>query len=173
LHRFVFQVDPPDHTRIPVGDLLGVTVILLTCAYKGKEFIRVGYYVNNDYDDEDLRENPPEVVQVDRLIRNILADKPRVTKFQVEFDMPSISAVPTVPQSSFAEGNGDASMDGSLAGELMMQEGNFSNDGYQSIDNGHAAAAMAAAHPVGMGMHVNGLVAPMGHQPMVETVMME
>lgn len=42
------QVDPPDHTKIPRRDVLGVTVILLTCAYKGREFVRVGYYVNND-----------------------------------------------------------------------------------------------------------------------------
>ena len=27
---------------------VGVTVILLTCAYKGAEFLRVGYYVSNE-----------------------------------------------------------------------------------------------------------------------------
>jgi hypothetical protein len=30
--------------------MLGVTVILLTCSYDGREFVRVGYYVNNEYD---------------------------------------------------------------------------------------------------------------------------
>mmetsp|Transcript_69025 Transcript_69025/g.218312 ORF Transcript_69025/g.218312 Transcript_69025/m.218312 type:complete len:185 (+) Transcript_69025:491-1045(+) len=85
-YRFIFQACPPDHTKLPENDVVGVTVVLLTCSYKGKEFIRVGYYVNNEYIDEELKENPPEVVQIDKLQRHILADKPRVTKFPVEFD---------------------------------------------------------------------------------------
>ena len=83
------QVDPPDHTKLPDEDIVGVTVILLTCSYQGKEFIRVGYYVNNEYIDEDLRENPPATPAVHRLARNILADKPRVTKFPIDFDPPA------------------------------------------------------------------------------------
>lgn len=51
----------------------------------GQEFVRVGYYVNNDYDDEQLREEPPPKVLIDRIQRNILADKPRVTKFPINF----------------------------------------------------------------------------------------
>jgi histone chaperone ASF1 len=51
----------------------------------GQEFIRVGYYVNNDYDDEQLREEPPTKVLTDRVQRNILSDKPRVTKFPINF----------------------------------------------------------------------------------------
>jgi len=60
-------------------------VLLLTCSYLGQEFIRVGYYVNNDYDDEQLREEPPPRVPIDKVQRNILADKPRVTKFPINF----------------------------------------------------------------------------------------
>lgn len=52
----------------------------------GQEFIRVGYYVNNDYDDEQLREEPPQKVMIDRIQRNILSDKPRVTKFPINFN---------------------------------------------------------------------------------------
>ncbi len=85
-YRFVFQADPPDPTKLPVDDIVGVTAILLTCSYRGKEFIRVGYYLNNEYTDEELRENPPSRPQIDRLSRNILADKPRVTKFPIDFD---------------------------------------------------------------------------------------
>lgn len=51
----------------------------------GQEFVRVGYYVNNDYDDEQLKEEPPQKVLIDRVQRNILADKPRVTKFPINF----------------------------------------------------------------------------------------
>ena len=35
----------------------------------GKEFVRVGYYVNNDYTDPELRENPPEIPQFDKVCK--------------------------------------------------------------------------------------------------------
>ena len=35
-------------------DLMEVTVILLTCSYLEQEFIRIGYYVNNDYGDNNV-----------------------------------------------------------------------------------------------------------------------
>lgn len=88
LYRFVFEANPPDHTNIPADDIVGVTVVLLTCSYRGKEFIRIGYYVNNEYLDDELRENPPEKPIIERLGRSILADHPRVTKFLVDFDAP-------------------------------------------------------------------------------------
>jgi histone chaperone ASF1 len=80
------QADPPDPSKIREEDIIGVTVLLLTCSYMGQEFMRVGYYVNNDYDDEQLREEPPAKVLIDRVQRNILADKPRVTKFPINFN---------------------------------------------------------------------------------------
>lgn len=64
---------------------MGVTVLLLTCSYVGQEFVRVGYYVNNDYEDEKLREEPPQKLIIDKIQRNILTDKPRVTKFPINF----------------------------------------------------------------------------------------
>ncbi|KAG5623665.1 hypothetical protein H5410_008883 [Solanum commersonii] len=84
-YRFVLQADPPDPLKIREEDIIGVTVLLLTCSYLGQEFVRVGYYVNNDYDAEQLREEPPQKVLIDRVQRNILTDKPRVTKFPINF----------------------------------------------------------------------------------------
>ncbi|KAL3813286.1 hypothetical protein ACJIZ3_014554 [Penstemon smallii] len=84
-YRFVFQADPPDPLKIREEDIIGVTVLLLTCSYIGQEFVRVGYYVNNDYDDEKLKEEPPQKVLIDKVQRNILTDKPRVTKFPINF----------------------------------------------------------------------------------------
>mmetsp|Transcript_28239 Transcript_28239/g.79716 ORF Transcript_28239/g.79716 Transcript_28239/m.79716 type:complete len:179 (-) Transcript_28239:1214-1750(-) len=95
-YRFVFQADPPDHTKLPHGDIVGVTVLFLSCAYRDKEFIRVGYYVNNDYEDKEMRENPPEQPVIEKLWRELLADKPRVTKFPVDLDPPSSSATEDV-----------------------------------------------------------------------------
>ncbi|XP_057810714.1 probable histone chaperone ASF1A [Salvia miltiorrhiza] len=84
-YRFVFQADPPDPSKIQEEDIIGVTVLLLTCSYQGQEFVRVGYYVNNDYEDEQLKAEPPQKVLIDKVQRNILADKPRVTKFPINF----------------------------------------------------------------------------------------
>ena len=44
---------------------------------------RVGYYVNNEYDSEEMRAEPPEKPDYSRLVRSILADKPRVTRFPI------------------------------------------------------------------------------------------
>jgi histone chaperone ASF1 len=84
----MMQAEPPEPEKIPEEDIIGVTVLLLTCSYLGQEFIRVGYYVSNDYIDENLREedDPPAKVQVHQVQRNILADKPRVTKFPIVFN---------------------------------------------------------------------------------------
>lgn len=73
-------------SRIPVNDALGVTVVLLTCSYRGHEFVRVGYFINNEYTDSELRENPPAQPQFDKVQRNILGDKPRVTRFKINWD---------------------------------------------------------------------------------------
>ncbi|KAF4460837.1 histone chaperone ASF1 [Fusarium albosuccineum] len=86
VNKFVFEADAPNTTRIPDADILGVTVILLTCAYDGREFIRVGYYVNNEYDSEELNAEPPAKPIVERVKRNILSEKPRVTRFAIKWD---------------------------------------------------------------------------------------
>lgn len=67
-HKFVFQADQPDPEKIPVADAVGVTAVLLTCSYKEHEFVRVGYFVNNDYSDPELKDNPPPVPQYDKVI---------------------------------------------------------------------------------------------------------
>ena len=61
----------------------------MTCSYNGtQEFFRVGYYVNNAYAEEytDLIENPPSVPDITKLNRHILVEKPRVTKFQIDWE---------------------------------------------------------------------------------------
>ncbi|KAI8719136.1 Histone chaperone [Fusarium sp. LHS14.1] len=86
VNKFIFEADAPNTTRIPETDILGVTVILLTCAYDGREFVRVGYYVNNEYDSEELNAEPPAKPIIERVKRNVLAEKPRVTRFAIKWD---------------------------------------------------------------------------------------
>lgn len=65
---------------------MGVTAILLTCSYNNQEFFRCGYYVNNIFDNEEMNLNPPEIVDIQRVMRNVLCDKPRITKFNIDWD---------------------------------------------------------------------------------------
>ncbi|KAK3511838.1 hypothetical protein QTP70_025060 [Hemibagrus guttatus] len=96
-HMFVFQASPqcfilsfvadaPNTGLIPESDAVGVTVVLITCTYRGQEFIRIGYYVNNEYTDAELRENPPLKPDYSQLQRNILASNPRVTRFHINWE---------------------------------------------------------------------------------------
>jgi len=47
--------------------------------------VRVGYYVNNEYMDEQLAAEPPSKPVIDKIRRNILAEKPRVTRFAIKW----------------------------------------------------------------------------------------
>ncbi|KAJ3030961.1 UNVERIFIED_CONTAM: Histone chaperone asf1 [Siphonaria sp. JEL0065] len=85
--KFVFEAPAPKAELLPATDIIGVTVVLLQVSYREKEFIRVGYYVNTDYRDEALRENPPPSIEFNKLERSILADKPRVTRYNIPWDM--------------------------------------------------------------------------------------
>lgn len=96
INKFVFEADPPNLSRIPNNEILGVTVILLSCSYDGREFVRVGYYVNNEYTDEALIAEPPAKPIIEKVRRNILAEKPRVTRFAIKWDSEA-SAPPEFP----------------------------------------------------------------------------
>jgi histone chaperone ASF1 len=138
LNKFVLQADPPDPTRlIESNNLLGVTVVLVTCSYREREFVRVGYYVNNEYMDPNAEPAPPaeaspqisssseptatteavvtppplpplKDLNLQYVQRQILADKPRVTKFPIpwgstdeEEDELVLPPQPNEEQSSF------------------------------------------------------------------------
>lgn len=47
--QFILTAPPPNARKIPDEDILGATVVLICCSYKGHEFIRVGYWVNNTF----------------------------------------------------------------------------------------------------------------------------
>ena len=85
VNKFIFEADAPDLKRIPASEILGVTVILLTCSYDSREFVRVGYYVNNEYDSEELNTEPPAKPVIEHVRRNMLAEKPRVTRFAIKW----------------------------------------------------------------------------------------
>lgn len=89
VNSFEFEAAPPSPAQIPSGDLIGVTVVLLTASYKDEEFVRIGYYVHTEYDSDELRaldeEQRPDPPKIDHLVRHVLADKPRVTRLNIQW----------------------------------------------------------------------------------------
>ena len=84
--KFEFIGDAPDISKIPESEILGVTAIILCCSYNNQEFFRCGYYLNNLYDNEEMNLNPPEKVDKNHILRSLLADKPRITRFDIDWD---------------------------------------------------------------------------------------
>ncbi|EWC45589.1 histone chaperone ASF1 [Drechslerella stenobrocha 248] len=110
VNKFEFTADPPNPSRIPPSELLGVTVILLTGAYDGREFIRVGYYVSNEYDNDEMNNEPPKPPQFDRMVKNVLAEKPRVTRFAIKWDSEESAPAefpPDQPEADLAPADGE------------------------------------------------------------------
>lgn len=87
VNRFILQADAPNTSLISTSDLIGVTVCLITCSYMEQEFVKIGYYVNNEYNHPSYDpEGPlPSHVDTQYLFRNILADKPIVTRINIDW----------------------------------------------------------------------------------------
>jgi len=83
--KFVLQAPAPDPASISNSDLIGVTVVLVTCSYNDQEFTRIGYYVNNEYTEPYEEGSLPDPVEISKLRRNILAAEPRVTRFPINW----------------------------------------------------------------------------------------
>lgn len=65
---------------------MGITAVLITCSYRDQEFIRIGYYLNNEYTEPEMNETPPYPPVLESIQRHIFAEEPRVTHFLHSFD---------------------------------------------------------------------------------------
>mmetsp|Transcript_37470 Transcript_37470/g.91081 ORF Transcript_37470/g.91081 Transcript_37470/m.91081 type:complete len:289 (+) Transcript_37470:508-1374(+) len=173
INKFVLQADAPDPAKLSQEDLLGVTVVLVTCSYKEREFVRVGYYVNNEYNDpnapppttapapaanadgeaagseqqQHAAEQPqqpavPNPVPLEHIQRQILADKPRVTKFPISWGDEAVD-----PQQQQQQQQQDQSM------AMMDDDDDLVID--NSNSHNHASSAATTAGGVGGGVGGN------------------
>ncbi|KII69693.1 Histone chaperone asf1b-B [Thelohanellus kitauei] len=86
VHKFLFETKGPRWDLIPKSEIVGLTVVLITAHYRNQEFVRVGYYVNNEYKTEEMRNEPPEEPILTELIRDVIVDEPRITTFHIDWD---------------------------------------------------------------------------------------
>ncbi|THH14372.1 hypothetical protein EW146_g5940 [Bondarzewia mesenterica] len=86
VNSFEFEGSAPSPSKIPTEDVLGVAALILTGSYRDQEFVRVGYYQNTEYDNEEMKSTPPAQITFERLVRDI-STKPRVTRFQIKWDV--------------------------------------------------------------------------------------
>ncbi len=137
---FVFSAPSPDSKQIPNKDIMDVTVILLTCCYKGKEFIRIGYYVNNFCDDAtflsrntDAEGKLTAVPPIALIKRNIAASKPRVTRFDIPWDGKE-QTIAMDENSGMGDATGDDNSNFNLVDESSNQGSAAGGTGATSMD---------------------------------------
>lgn len=84
--RFIFRAPPPRLSQIPAKDAIGVTVMILWVSYRGADFCKVGYYVNNELqgveDEEEARRGPLDPA---RISRDVLVSRMKVNKFAIDW----------------------------------------------------------------------------------------
>lgn len=87
VNRFILQAGAPNTSLIATSDLIGVTVLLISCSYMDQDFVKIGYYVNNEYTHPSYDPEGPLPTEVDpqHLFRNILDDKPIVTRMNIDW----------------------------------------------------------------------------------------
>jgi histone chaperone ASF1 len=95
VNSFEFEGSPPDPSKIPTEDVLGVAALILTGSYNDQEFVRVGYYQNTEYDNEEMKEVQPKPPIFERLVRDI-STKPRVTRFQIKWYVHPLQSMKTL-----------------------------------------------------------------------------
>eukprot|EP01017_Pseudomicrothorax_dubius_P011741 TRINITY_DN14463_c0_g1_i1.p1 TRINITY_DN14463_c0_g1~~TRINITY_DN14463_c0_g1_i1.p1 ORF type:complete len:223 (+),score=40.33 TRINITY_DN14463_c0_g1_i1:33-701(+) len=99
--QFEWEVNPPDPKKINgIDNLLGVTALVITASYLQREFFRVGYYVYNNYlvEEEAIENLTMQSIDLQKVQRNILSDKPRITTTNIEWEV-----VPQSTESKYEE----------------------------------------------------------------------
>jgi len=92
--------------------------------------------VYNFYADQELADNPPEEVQIDKITRNILADKPRITRFDIKWGDEKEEEIPEGGDMNSHEINGqDAETSYLEKMHLFMNEGDLSASFSQSYSH--------------------------------------
>jgi len=79
-----FLVASPTFYLESLIDVFGITLLLIQFTYLTREFMRIGYYVNNEICGPVERDSKSNLfLKINYIERNILKDQPRITKFSI------------------------------------------------------------------------------------------
>ena len=67
-------------------DILDSTIIMIIGSYKGNKFFRCSYLIRQFYPDPEMQENQPEVIQLDKLNREIKVEKPIIQLYELVWE---------------------------------------------------------------------------------------
>ncbi|KAG9046230.1 Histone chaperone asf1 [Tulasnella sp. UAMH 9824] len=155
INSFEFESDAPNPHRIPHNDVLGVAALILTASYKDQEFVRVGYYQNTEYDNDEMKENPPATPRFEFLVRD-LATKPKVTRFMIKWDndqvapgMPSAQPTSAIP-APFAPPGSAFPRQGAMAVDGPSEFAASGAVPMEGVQNNYAATSSAVPPAVNM-----------------------
>ena len=126
--------------------ILVVTVVLVTCSFMDHEFVRIGYYVNNEYTEPYEEGTLPNPIDISKLRRNILAAEPRVTRFAIDWtggnavlplegtdEDDVINALGGADK--ITGGKGNDVIDGGLGSDTSIYSGKFSDYSFTRSSN--------------------------------------
>ncbi|KXN74659.1 anti-silence-domain-containing protein [Conidiobolus coronatus NRRL 28638] len=125
LSKFNIEVPAPDFSKINSLDIVDVTVVYISCYYREQEFVRCGFYQNNYYESEELMNEPPLQIDFTQLKRNLLAERPKVTVFPINWDEPNPELqVPDQPEADLDQSQQYVTLNGD-DNEMEADEGDF------------------------------------------------
>jgi hypothetical protein len=89
--------------------------------------------VNNIYDNEEMNLNPPDTIFIDRVVRSVLADKPRITKFNINWDS-DIKNIPSYNNYNFMFGDLKNSSE-NFENNLFINQNNNNINNFTNLNN--------------------------------------
>jgi len=143
---------------------LGVAAIIHSVSYQKQEFFRVGYFVYNNYEDPFLVENPPFPVQCDKIVRSILADKPRIIRHNIDWESESSEKIKALnhilmENSNLLNTNNGINFKGMFSdiemGNQPQKEDNKQFGGFNSFSWGNDNNFQAPSNNTGFGFGFN------------------
>lgn len=86
-NEFEWEVSAPNYQILSDPfSIFDTTAIVICVSNSGKEFLRINYLVTHSYDNEEMKENPPEEINWSRLIRVVNVEKPRINQLDIDWN---------------------------------------------------------------------------------------
>ena len=87
VNNFDWEVSPPDYSKLSNPyDVFDTTILMVIVLIEGREFFRCSYLVTHEYDNEEMRDNPPDQIDLDKLVRKIKTDNPVITIKEIAWE---------------------------------------------------------------------------------------